>query len=409
MPDIEDLSLVRVEAVKAAAQAAAASSTNAGAISEPAEATNEAGPRRDEPREPPAGLPPALGGEVDEIRRAVEALQSVINGWEVWLLAAGQWIVTLPDYGTTTYTPPAVILWMGQGTQFGEAAELAVRTLYGHNCLPPSFRGRRLEDALTIFPSPPRGAISSDRDKAFVSSVRQIMPELRTLDAELQRLLDQLSFSPLAALRTIRSEDRRSTVTPPSNGDNEAKLRIDNAKAKKGTGELKSWTQSDLNNAIREYKARRASTYKDLVEGVKAGRPGAINAARKLFGRNAVARALLVKARAMVTYSAVWQAIACELQLVKTRGERGIRKDQRIGEGIAQEQKAEAAGDPTQEAVLRDEAIRLARQRLPAREANAIIKALEHGAIGVSKAHELIDVTVAQQKEKRSRKADPSP
>src|SRR5262249_12606109 len=72
---------------------------------------------------------------------------------------------------------------------------------------------------------------------------------------------------------------------------------------RKQTEPLHSWTQPDLDGAIREYKAKRAAQYNDLVEGVRQGKPGAQKAARQLFGRNAIARALGVKARAMVTKS----------------------------------------------------------------------------------------------------------
>src|SRR5262249_4034177 len=45
---------------------------------------------------------------------------------------------------------------------------------------------------------------------------------------------------------------------------------------KSPTLQLQSWTQVDLDNAIREYKAQRARQYADLKKGVEAGKKGAI-------------------------------------------------------------------------------------------------------------------------------------
>lgn len=51
------------------------------------------------------------------------------------------------------------------------------------------------------------------------------------------------------------------------------------------------WTQAELDDAIRDYKAKRASTYSDLVAGVKKGLKGATRKAQEMFGRNALAKA----------------------------------------------------------------------------------------------------------------------
>ena len=78
---------------------------------------------------------------------------------------------------------------------------------------------------------------------------------------------------------------------------------------------LRSWTQHDLDNAIREYKAQRAAAYRELAEGVSKGRRKACEAARRVFGRNVIANALRCRAPAMVSKSKVWQAMRHELQL----------------------------------------------------------------------------------------------
>jgi hypothetical protein len=173
---------------------------------------------------------------------------------------------------------------------------------------------------------------------------------------------------------------------------------------------LRSWTQEDLDAAIREYKAHRAGSYKDLVEGVRQGRAGATKSARKLFGRNAIARALGVRAKAMVTKSEAWQEIARELKLSRVpAGHRRLNKSKRVGSDIGLEQQAREQDDPTAEAAMRREAIALARENLPVRVAEPIIERLERGDITVQAAYELIGLTAAQAKDDKTRKILPSP
>jgi hypothetical protein len=171
------------------------------------------------------------------------------------------------------------------------------------------------------------------------------------------------------------------------------------------TARLRSWTQSDLDDAIRKYKAERASIYADLVEGVRKKRPGAIKSARKVFGRNAIARALGVKARAMVTYSEEWQSIAHELRLAPAKANRKPpTASDRIGLDIAVEQQAEAEGDQTSLEVIHKETIRLARQWLPEEAANSLVDSLERGEITDDQARETIELYSEQQKDNRTRK-----
>ncbi len=54
----------------------------------------------------------------------------------------------------------------------------------------------------------------------------------------------------------------------------------------------RSWTQTDLDDAIQRYKAQRSSNYSELVSNVKQGKAGAKKSARAMFGRNAIVRAL---------------------------------------------------------------------------------------------------------------------
>jgi hypothetical protein len=170
-----------------------------------------------------------------------------------------------------------------------------------------------------------------------------------------------------------------------------------------------SWTQPDLDDAIREYKAQRASTYNDLVDGVKRGRAGAKKNARVLFGRNAVVRALGVKSAAMVSNSPVWQAIADELKLRGPSRSTPRRHSQRIGLDIAMEDQAQATSAPILDQAVQQETIRLIEKSMPATEAKAIIEKLGRGDITDDAARELVDVVAQQQHDKRTHKVRQTP
>jgi hypothetical protein len=158
--------------------------------------------------------------------------------------------------------------------------------------------------------------------------------------------------------------------------------------------------------AIQKYKAERASNYRDMAEGVKRGKPGALKSARKIFGRNAIARALGVKAPAMVSLSKPWVEIAQELSL-RRRGRIGLARNKRLGLEIALEQKCEKCGDTTQDTVIQREVVTLARQRLPMAQADALIEKLEKGVITTDKAHQIIELYQDQQKDDKQRKIHP--
>jgi hypothetical protein len=122
---------------------------------------------------------------------------------------------------------------------------------------------------------------------------------------------------------------------------------------------VRAWTQDDLDKAIAEYKAQRAATYRDLVDGVRRNQRGAKKAARDVYGRNAVARALGVKSPSMVSRSLVWHQLAKELGLElyrekKSKGMRHTKQTGRIGLAIALEQKSVEAAKAAEEAESED-------------------------------------------------------
>lgn len=171
---------------------------------------------------------------------------------------------------------------------------------------------------------------------------------------------------------------------------------------------VRSWTQPDLNDAIRKYQAQRASGYRDLLEGVRAGRPGAKKAAQKMFGRNAIARELQVKAPAMVTNSPVWQAIADELRIPRGK-DRNQKASQKVGLNIAIEQQALETAKSGIELVVQDETLRLIRKSMSDAEAEPLVEQLQRGDITDDQAREIVSMTRDQKRDQRSRKVSGNP
>lgn len=96
----------------------------------------------------------------------------------------------------------------------------------------------------------------------------------------------------------------------------------------------RSWTAGELNEAIREYRAKRASTIQQFTSVLE--NPNATTSqknrirknARKLFGRNAIARSLGVKSPRMVGESSAWKALAGMLELPRKKGDPTRRSSQ---------------------------------------------------------------------------------
>jgi hypothetical protein len=167
-----------------------------------------------------------------------------------------------------------------------------------------------------------------------------------------------------------------------------------NRESKKRRGEQppakRSWTQADLNEAIREHKAKRASTYSDLISGVKRGKAGAKKSARQLFGRNSIARALGVKSKAMVTNSPAWQEIADELGLRGRSSKTIPAMEQRIGMDIALEEQSVACSETVVDLAIRRETVALIVRTMPSEAAQATIEKLDRGEISDDKAREVV-------------------
>lgn len=168
---------------------------------------------------------------------------------------------------------------------------------------------------------------------------------------------------------------------------------------------VRSWTQGDLDKAIREYKAHRASNYKDLVDGVKYRRSGAESAARKLFGRNVIARELGVKSKAMVSKSEAWQEVAQELELSPKFKPKRLSRKNRIGSGPAEEAKGEEDCDITVRNAIANELESTIRGSLGKREADALIARVFSNEITVDQAYEILELSMLQEEDDRRRRS----
>ena len=138
----------------------------------------------------------------------------------------------------------------------------------------------------------------------------------------------------------------------------------------------------------RAIQARRSSDYNELVNRVQAGKKGAALAAKKMFGRNAIARELRVRSAAMVSKSPVWQGIADALNLRKSKVTRGAK----IGLDIAIEEKAQQDSVPVIDSAIRCETIEMIESRLPRAEAEPIVERLHRGDMTDSQARELVAI-----------------
>ena len=100
----------------------------------------------------------------------------------------------------------------------------------------------------------------------------------------------------------------------------------------------RSWTQLDLDDAIREYKAKRSASFQQfisLLDNPKTPASQKKNIRKEalaMFGRNAIAKALGVKSAKMVSQSQPWVAIAETLGLQLKRDQ--IGKTSGVGKKI---------------------------------------------------------------------------
>ncbi len=162
----------------------------------------------------------------------------------------------------------------------------------------------------------------------------------------------------------------------------------------------RSYTQADVDAAIREYKAKRSSTYNDLLAAVKRGKPGARVSAQRMFGRNLLARVLGVKSNVMISKSPEWQTIATELGL--NRSKRKAARPVKLE--VAEEELANAHGQSDQNVVQR-ETFAILRRSMASGEAEATIDKLVRGVISDDDAREIAELAAEQKQDSQNRRA----
>src|SRR5262249_39015364 len=148
-----------------------------------------------------------------------------------------------------------------------------------------------------------------------------------------------------------------------------------------------SWTQPDVNKAIRQFKSDRASSFYELVNEIERAtghkKKQLQKKARKIWGRNALARHLNVKSPAMISNSPDYMESALALGIAGTP-KTGTWK--RSGFQIAEESKSVEAGDQTAMEVENREAIEYAKENLKPEQAEPIIEQLARGQMTADRA-----------------------
>lgn len=168
----------------------------------------------------------------------------------------------------------------------------------------------------------------SDVEKGETPELRGKAGLFLTALQELQQYCGLEDGSAGAQAAADRGQPNEAQTQPDPSEPGQSELPVSQARRP-------SWTQPDVDAAIREYKASRGRSYADMVRAVKCGRKGAKNSARKLFGRNRIAEQLECP-KAMVSKSPAWKAIAAELGLSGRTP--GVGQGERVGLNIAAEQ-----------------------------------------------------------------------
>ena len=159
--------------------------------------------------------------------------------------------------------------------------------------------------------------------------------------------------------------------------------------AKPGEAARRSMTQSEVDTAIREYRASCAGRYNEIRLGVERGDKAAGKAARRLFGRNALHRTIGCKSTAMVSKSSAYRAIASELQLEKKRA--GSRcGGGRVGVDLAVDQASAQTGDSTASDVEYRDTLAFIQKHLPLQRATLLIEKLDLGEITADQAEDTV-------------------
>jgi hypothetical protein len=235
------------------------------------------------------------------------------------------------------------------------------------------------------FPAPPRPTIDKlERPDDIESELETILRHIR----EEEGRGDAVALSEPSAAENPRTNEptsRQSSKEPPK----------------------QTWSKVDLNNAIRKYKAYRANEYPELVKGVRQGLPGAIKAARKIYGRNVIVRALGVKSSSMVSNSPAWREIADDLNLVPSSGDsrKSLGSMTRHNLDLVVDNHGEGTRDAVLDIVVDRETYALVRRSMPEPQASQVIERLHAGTLSDEDARVMVDMYEEQKKDSKSDRA----
>jgi len=225
----------------------------------------------------------------------------------------------------------------------------------------------------------------------------------RPYDDQLERIED-VEDALEQILRYLRQQDRQSAPAGSSHDPTRPAARSaasPSVACADRESPLREWSQPELTTAIREYVARLAPQLDPLREGAKNNRKDAIEAARKLIGRNALKRALRVRSGASVSNSPAYREIAAEFNLDRDRPV--LSKSKVIGLEIPIEEKALSGEDPVVEEVARREAADFIRSKLDDEDAEPLLDSLERGTISPDQAMEYAKVMLDNRDDTRTR------
>jgi hypothetical protein len=346
-----------------------------------------------------------LMNAVDDDRRSPEQ-QHKIDTWE----SEGGWFPP----GKTTELLSEFQPRMGYSKfdqLYQEAVAEVMQTSAANYCLPKleavkSAHEKMLEDARRCYEHR-CGTESLRSHTEHCNALNGLMALMPGIEAALEpRTRGDLALNGRPSTETASApQQAESTVQRTPAGDS-PKHRT--GKSARNPPERRSWTQADLDAAIREYKAARAVEYRKLVEGVRRKLPGAIASARRMFGRNVVVRALSVKSPAMVSKSVAWRQIADELGLCERRA-RGRVTTKKVGLEIGVEVRSVKTSSSQLDQLVHQETLDQIDLFLPPDAAADARDKLSRGEMTDEQARELVNLCRDQKSDDRNRKVRSQP
>lgn len=171
-----------------------------------------------------------------------------------------------------------------------------------------------------------------------------------------------------------------------------------------------SYLEDDLDLAIRQYFAERATRFNELDRQInEIGKDGARDAANKLFGRQAIEIALRVKSPSKISENDFWKEKAGRLGLTKIK--RLLRDEERFD--IGEEKKAESMqANQSEPSVLSEQAAiagldGLVDEGLSIKERDALIDAIHKGTCTPDDALEMGRTLLLNRESRRSSRRSP--